>query len=133
MADVVGQLLITPIAYTAFCIINAPYGATDVGITLAGCYLFGVGAWQATSCLVWALATPASQQSTGRKVYSYFLTFITVTAIILRLTGGSRGIFNDVGILVLFAMLFIGPIMSVWYFTLTVREASAARSSQSIE
>lgn len=122
LTDAIGQVLITLAAYFLLRS-DEPYNRSQ---DLVACYLFGVGAWQATSCLIWALATPASRQACGRKIYSWLLLALCILALV-TLAGNSSGAKagSDAGVAVLLVLLILGPVMSAWYFALTMVEASS--------
>jgi len=132
LADAVGQLLITPVLYL---VTSEPVYAFTEDYRLIACYLFGVGAWQATSCLLWGIEAAVTRKyiAGSRKNYSWVLLVLSVWALMgwvgVLITDAAEqegdvlgGLLMFAGAILVVALTFIGPIMSIWYFRLTLAE-----------
>ena len=81
----------------------------------AGIY-FGLGAWQLVFCLLYLLS--GKSKSTARKVYEILLLGTLLFVSLAFFDHGSV-------YAVLFGMLFIGPVMSLFNFAIVLRDFNA--------
>ena len=91
LVDIALQLFIS--IYLLFLFNSAGYNNSFF------CWVLALGGLQVISCLVHLIAWPVRQHNKSRRVYEIALLF---------------AIFGS--LLILYYMLFIGPVMAAWYF-----------------
>lgn len=123
--DLVGQLVM---ALPIVCIVS-PYSR---GYFLLA-YL-AVGAWQGLSCLLWAMSKSAVR-SDARSVVNYvfagiaglFLLCVLLTR--ARLPEPLTDLFTGIAAIEAMAMLFLGPVLAIWYAVITLDEMNRVKGA----
>lgn len=111
--DLYGQLLtiILPVIY--YCIFP-DYGHVFTWETIVVMY-FWVGSAQVLSCLINKFRLANAWKMPDRKGYEIILVVIAVVAV-------ATSFMKDMLLGVLIVLLYVSPVLALWYLTITVRE-----------
>lgn len=87
-------------------------------------FYFAVGGVQFTSCVLNLIFLKRGMRGISRVGYEVLLGLITFLAI--ATSAMPHG--SDIGGVLLFFLVFVSPIMAVWYFILSIREVAIVKA-----
>ncbi len=133
-ADAIGQVVIIPLGAAAAALLDG-YPVRNALLdpsTLFFSGLFGVGGWQIASCILSACFLPREWYTHGRRVYEKLLILVLAAGgVLLWLNrNSSTNDMEEAGVSFAFLMLFLGPLMAIFYFTITVVEHQRMRAKR---